>query len=70
MSAANEKAELKRMSINFVIGAIIIAEAVTIAGWIVNLFEDGGGGAGGAGPSGAGDSGTGPSSIWSTTPTK
>ena len=40
MSAANEKADLKSASINFVIGAIIIAGASTICGWVVTAFEN------------------------------
>ncbi len=43
MSAANEKAELKRMSVNFVIGAIVIAGAVTLCNWSIYLFKGGGG---------------------------
>lgn len=37
MSAANEKADLKKGLINFVIGAIIIAGAATICGWLADL---------------------------------
>lgn len=37
MSAANEKADLKKGAINYVIGAIIIAGASTICGWIVKF---------------------------------
>ena len=40
MSAANEKADLKSASINFVIGAIIIAGASAICGWIATTFEE------------------------------
>lgn len=38
-AAANEKAELKKASINYVIGAIIIAGAVTICNWAVMFFQ-------------------------------
>lgn len=38
-SAANEKAELKRASVNYIIGAIIIAGAVTICNWAVLFFQ-------------------------------
>ena len=71
MSAANEKAELKRASVNFIIGAIIIAGAATICGWITTFFEDvdnGGGQAGGtisSGASGQGGSiGIGQGNAW------
>ena len=37
MSAANEKADLKKGLINFVIGAIIIAGAATICGWLSSI---------------------------------
>ncbi len=37
MSAANEKADLKKGLINFVIGALIIAGASTICGWIASF---------------------------------
>lgn len=40
MAAANEKADLKKGSINYVIGAIVIAGAVTICDWIIS-FGDG-----------------------------
>ncbi len=40
MSAANEKADLKKGLINFVIGAVIIAGAATICGWFANLGKD------------------------------
>lgn len=40
MSAANEKADLKSASINFVIGAIIIAGASAICGWVVTAFQE------------------------------
>lgn len=39
MSAANEKANLKKGLINFVIGAVIIAGAATICGWITTFTE-------------------------------
>lgn len=39
MSAANEKADLKKGLINFVIGAVIIAGAATICGWITTFAE-------------------------------
>lgn len=38
-SAANEKAELKSASVNYIIGAIIIAGAVTICNWAVMFFQ-------------------------------
>lgn len=41
MSAANEKADLKKGAINYVIGAIIIAGASTICGWIVSFGNKG-----------------------------
>ncbi len=47
MSAANERAELKKMSVNFVIGAIVIAGAATLCNWSVLLFKDADGGGGG-----------------------
>ena len=34
MASANEKADLKNSLIKYVIGAVLIAGAVTIAGWI------------------------------------
>lgn len=37
MSAANEKADLKKGLINFVIGAILIAAAATICGWVAQV---------------------------------
>lgn len=37
MSAANEKADLKKGLINFVIGAVIIAGAATICGWLAEF---------------------------------
>lgn len=40
MSAANEKAELKQTAINFIIGAIIIAGAVTICNWLIEFFQE------------------------------
>ncbi len=39
MSAADEKAELKKMSVNFVIGAIVIAGAATLCNWSILLFK-------------------------------
>ena len=39
MSAANEKADLKKGLINYVIGAILIAATVTISGWIINFGQ-------------------------------
>lgn len=39
MSAANEKADLKKGLINYVIGAVIIAGAATICGWVVSFGE-------------------------------
>ena len=60
MSAANEKADLKRASVNFIIGAIIIAGAATICGWVTTFFENAnnGGGQGGVAIS-SGDGGQG-----------
>ena len=40
MSAANEKADLKRGLINFVIGAVIIAGAATICGWLAEFGQE------------------------------
>ena len=40
MASANEKADLKAGSVKYVIGAIIVAAAATICGWIVS-FGDG-----------------------------
>ena len=40
MAAANEKADLKKGLINYVIGAIIIAGAATICGWITTFGEN------------------------------
>ena len=40
MSAANEKADLKRGLINFVIGAVIIAGAATICGWLAEFGKE------------------------------
>ena len=37
MSAANEKADLKKGLINYVIGAILVAATATIAGWVINF---------------------------------
>lgn len=39
MAAANEKADLKKGLINYVIGAVIIAGAATICGWITTFGE-------------------------------
>ena len=39
MAAANEKADLKKGVINYVIGAIVITSAVTICGWIVSFGQ-------------------------------
>ena len=40
MSAANEKADLKKGLINFIIGAVIIAGAATICGWLANFGNE------------------------------
>ena len=40
MSAANEKADLKKGLINFVIGAVIIAGAATICGWLAEFGKE------------------------------
>ena len=40
MAAANEKADLKKGAINYVIGAIVIAGASAICGWIVQFSKD------------------------------
>ena len=37
MASANEKADLKNSLIKYVIGALLIVGAVTIAGWIFEL---------------------------------
>lgn len=37
MASANEKADLKSALVKYVIGAIIIAGASTILGWIMNI---------------------------------
>ena len=37
MSAANEKADLKKGLINYVIGAVIVAAASTIFGWLAEF---------------------------------
>lgn len=47
MASANEKADLKGASINYVIGAIVIAGAATICGWCIQIFDGSGGGSGG-----------------------
>ena len=39
MSAANEKADLKKGLINFVIGAVLIAAAASVCGWIAALGD-------------------------------
>ncbi len=43
MASANEKADLKNALIRYVIGAVLIVFAVTIAGWVFSL--NGGGAA-------------------------
>lgn len=43
MSAANEKADLKKGLINYVIGAILVAATATISGWIINFADFGSG---------------------------
>ena len=40
MSAANEKADLKKGLINFVIGAVLIAGAATVCGWVAKFGEE------------------------------
>lgn len=47
MSAANERADLKKASVNYVIGAIVIAGAVTICNWVVTFFQEAKGDSGG-----------------------
>ena len=37
MASANEKADLKQALIKYVIGAVLIVFAVTIAGWVFSL---------------------------------
>lgn len=49
MSAANERADLKSASVNYIIGAIVIAGAATICGWCIQIFDGAGGGSGGTG---------------------
>lgn len=39
MSAADDKASIKSSSVKYIIGAVLIAGASTIAGWIFNLLE-------------------------------
>ena len=39
MSAANEKADLKKGSINYVIGAVVVAAASTICGWFADFGD-------------------------------
>ena len=43
MSAANEKAELKKGLINYIIGAILVAGTATICGWFVSFGDKLGG---------------------------
>ena len=43
MSAANEKADLKKGLINYVIGAILVAATATISGWIIEFAKFGSG---------------------------
>lgn len=62
MVSANEKANMKQASINYVIGAIIIAGVVTLFDWCVTFFVDaknGGDNAGGAGSGYSEDAGDG-----------
>ena len=40
MASANEKADLKSGSIKYVIGAIVVAAAATICGWITDFGVD------------------------------
>lgn len=40
MASANEKADLKNSLIKYVIGAILIASAVTIGGWVFQIAGD------------------------------
>lgn len=37
LATANEKADLKKGFVNYVIGAILVAGATTIAGWVFGL---------------------------------
>lgn len=62
MSAANEKAELKQSLINYVIGALVIICATSIATWCVQIFS------GETGDSNAGDSNQ-PRPSYSASPT-
>ena len=39
MSAANEKADLKKGLINYVIGAVLIAATSTVCGWLIKFAE-------------------------------
>lgn len=39
MSAANEKADLKKGAINYVIGAVVVVAASTIFGWFASFGE-------------------------------
>ena len=51
MSSANEKADVKKAAINYAIGAVVIAGAVTICTWCIQIFNDEGGNVNpGAGP--------------------
>ena len=49
MASANEKADLKQALIKYVVGAILIVFAVSIAGWVFSLS---GGSSGGTGTTG------------------
>ena len=60
MAAANEKAELKQSLINYIIGAIVIICAVTIATWCYQIFKGDVGGGGGTPP----PANNRPSNIW------
>ena len=40
MSAANEKADLKKGAINYVIGAVVVVAASTIFGWFADFGEN------------------------------
>lgn len=39
MASANEKADLKNSLIKYVIGAVLIAGATTIAGWVFSITD-------------------------------
>lgn len=56
MSSANEKANLKSASINYIIGAIVVAASVTIFDWCIEFFSDAKGGTGANTGTGAGSS--------------